>query len=108
MTNLKKKLWYIFPALSFISWLIFAGYFTDLLPYSLDSLILVSFPFYLGAALLTIPLNIFTLIAIILGIKCKRKKESECKTYFIAGILNLLISIIWAVSIFGFNWILTA
>ena len=108
MTKLRLLLWLSFPALSFFSWCIFAGLFTDTLHQISFVLLPLAIPFYLWALLFTIPINIFTVIAFVKGRILRHNGGKDYRMYFVAGGVNLLISILWAISIFGFGWILTA
>ena len=108
MSNRHKVFWSLFPVLSLLSWITIVGLFTKTLPNNLSFLVLLAIPFYMGAIMFTIPLNIFTIIALLKGHKTKLKKKQKHKTYYVVGYLNLLVSMLWAFTTFKLGWILTA
>ena len=103
-------LWFLFPFLGLISWVMFAGtylgYWDKL--YEVTIFNPITTIFYLGSVLYTIPNNMFTFVAIFVGIKKIRNNDLIGKYYIIAGVGNFVVSVLWAYSVYRLNWIITA
>ncbi len=103
--------WYIFPALNLLALGMYAFAFSnpDISKETARCLLLnpLVSAFYLGAMLLTIPLNVFTAIALAIGICRKRRGAQGARHLISAGMTNFLVSSAWFTCIFINNWFLT-
>jgi len=108
MNKYKIILWYAFPVVGLISWIIFAGVQTNRLVniyFLLNPAVLF---FYLSSLLFTIPINIFSIIAFVCGRFYLEKGKNIGKHCIMSGIFTTLLSLLWFLSIYLFGWIVTA
>ena len=100
--------WFAFPILALFALVAFAGIATGVLDRSHYFLNVLTTIFYLGALLFTVPINIFTVIALVVSYRHWKSGRPGWKTSAIAGVANFIISLLWIGSIILNEWYMTA